>query len=220
MCAMASPPNHSRLDEAGSPSHRCFGRLPCRCLSSVKKETELSFQIHFRSLPWRRSGANKTKNMQKINSLVRSGLATSFSLRRLALLWEALIIFCCFTHSQKYDETRTECGYFFCLITVSSINYSPMRLNCISYSKGASFCLQRIRPQTSGLSCPPQPKHMGISVLGFTLQPHSPLDPSVPMLGANPIRWCGWWGRHRAEAGFGAVSGRQWDPHHSIHAEP
>ena len=88
-----------------------------------------------------------TKNMQKINSLVRSGLATSFSLRRLALLWEALIIFYCFTHSQKYDETRTEC-VFFCLITVSIMNYSPMRPNHISYSKGASFCLQGLGPRS------------------------------------------------------------------------
>lgn len=82
-----------------------------------------------------------TENMQ-ICSLVRSGLATSFSLRHLALLWEALIIFCCFTHSQKYDETRTECVFSFRFITVSIINYSGVRLNRISYFKGASFCLQ------------------------------------------------------------------------------
>lgn len=73
----------------------------------------MSLQMHIKSLPWRRKRANTTKNMQKINSLVRSGLATSFSFRHLALLWEALIIFYCFTHSQKYDETRTECGFFF-----------------------------------------------------------------------------------------------------------
>lgn len=78
----------------------------------AEEETELSLQIHFRSLPWRRKSANTTKNMHKINSLVRSGLATSFSLRGSALLWEALIIFYCFTQSQKYDETRTECFFY------------------------------------------------------------------------------------------------------------
>lgn len=80
--------------------------------AELSSETELSSQMHFRSLPWRRKSANMTKNMHKINSLVRSGLATSFSLRGSALLWEALIIFYCFTHSQKYDETRTEWFFY------------------------------------------------------------------------------------------------------------
>lgn len=140
--------NHHQVPwegEAGSPP---WGRLLCRRLSSAERETVVSLQMHIKSLPWRRKRANTTKNMQKINSLVRSGLATSFSFRHLALLWEALIIFYCFTHSQKYDETRTECVFFFCLLTVSTMNYSPTRLNCISYSKGASFCLQGLRPQT------------------------------------------------------------------------
>ena len=147
MRAGVLPPNRGRLGEAGSPPRCRRGRLPRCRLSSAEKGTELWLQIHFRSLPWRRKSANVTKNMQKINSLVSSGLATSFSLRRLALLWEALIVFYCFTHSQKYDETRTEC-VFFCLITVSTINYSPMRLNRMSYSKGASFCLQGLRPRS------------------------------------------------------------------------
>jgi len=194
---------------------------------------ELSLQMHFRSLPWRRKSANMTKNMQKINSLVRSGPATSFSLRHLALLWEALIIFYCFTHSQKYDETRTG------LLTVSIINYSPMRPNRISYSEGASFCLQGLRPWsfpglaaalgwpggdrcvplpmipstgTLGLSHPPQPGHMGMSPLACALRPRGLLDPAVPTVGASLVRWCGCRGRDGAEAGFGAVTGRQWGP--------
>lgn len=140
-------------------------------LGSAEKETELSLQMHFRSLPWRGKSANMTKNMHKINSLVRSGLATSFSLRGSTLLWEALIIFYWFTHSQKYDETGAEC--FFCLITVSIINYSPMsEFNHISYSKGDSFRLQGLGTQSllgwwwiSGLSHPPLPEHMGTSLL-------------------------------------------------------
>lgn len=108
----ARPPKCHRPGEAASPPRCRRGRLPRRRLSAAGKEAELSLQMHFRSLPWRRRSANTTKNMQKINSPVRSGPATSFSLRHLALLWEALIIFYCFTHSQKYDETRTECVFF------------------------------------------------------------------------------------------------------------
>lgn len=121
------------------PSCGNSGPLPC---VGVHWALPAWFCSDTRALPWRRRGrASTTENMQ-ICSLVRSGLATSFSLRHLALLWEALIIFCCFTHSQKYDETRTECVFSFRFITVSIINYSAMRLNHISYFKGASFCLQ------------------------------------------------------------------------------
>lgn len=188
-------------------------------LSPAEEEAAATLQIQVRSLPRRRKSANTTKNMQKINSLVRSGLATSFSLRHLALLWEAFIIFYCFTHSQKYDETRTECVFF-----LSS--YSK-RHKLFTHETQPHFLLKRsfllssgawkLRASlgwwwTSGLSHPPQPKHMGISLMALTWCPHSPLDPTVPKVGANFIRWRGWWGRDGAEVGFGAVPSRQWGP--------
>lgn len=143
-----APPSQSG---ALAAAEACFSQLQyCGLLHCVGVHRAPPAQLgsDSRVLPWRRKErASMTENMQ-ICSLVRSSPASSFSLRHLALLWEALIIFCRFTHSQKYDETRTECVFFFFprFITVSIKNYSAVRLSHISYSKGASFCLWTPNP--------------------------------------------------------------------------
>lgn len=52
------------------------------------------------------------KNMQKTDCLVRSGPATSFSPRHLALLWEALIIFYCFIHTKNMMKPELNVSFF------------------------------------------------------------------------------------------------------------
>lgn len=139
-----------------------------------------------------------TENMQKINSLVRSGLATSFSLRHLALLWEALIIFYCFTHSQKYDETRTECGFFLSYYSKhhklftheTQPHFLLKRSFLLSPDIGTSDLEQRPTRWPSG-GChihSPLPGTGNISA-GFSRCPQDALGPAVPTVGTHLRTW-------------------------------
>lgn len=132
-----APPSQSG---ALAAAEACFSQLRyCGLLHCVGVHRAPPAQLgsDSRVLPWRRKErASMTENMQ-ICSLVRSSPASSFSLRHLALLWEALIIFCRFTHSQKYDETRTECVFFF-----SPFHYSKHQ-KLFSRETQPHFLLQR-----------------------------------------------------------------------------
>lgn len=150
------------------------GRLGSVLLSAspAEEETELSSQMHFRSL---HGGGGKVPTRPKICRRSSHGLEVA---------WLALSVsgvqLCCGKPSSfstvlliAKNMMKPELNVFLCLITVSIINYSPMsEFNHISYSKGASFPLHGLGTQSllgwwwiSGLFHQLLPEHMGTSLL-------------------------------------------------------